>query len=245
MRLLLLGTAAAGGLPGRAESCILVEAGGLRFLLDAGPGCGSRLLEHGMSACSLDAVYISHLHLDHWAGLFDLAVQAAARRCRPPVVAVPEDLLEEANAVIPGLMPRSVRELMQPRPVGETPLAGVLEPVESSHSIPCWGALIRSGGRLVYYSSDTRLTRRTRELASAASVAVVEATLPPGMLDAAEATGHMTVDQALGLVEAMRPGSTLVLTHLSQESLESLRGVLGSRRPRGVVVASDGLEVIV
>ncbi|NOZ88561.1 MAG: hypothetical protein GXO15_01405, partial [Crenarchaeota archaeon] len=142
--------------------------------------------------------------------------------------------------------PRSAREAMRPRPLGETPLAGLVEPVESRHTVPTWGALVRGGGGLVYYSSDTALTRRVEDAVSAADVSIVEATLPAGAYGAAEATGHMTVDQALRLAARLRPGGLLVLTHLSVESLSSLRQAGGSGAAgRGVVVASDGLELLV
>jgi ribonuclease Z len=57
-----LGTAGAGGIPGRAKNCILVDTGEERILLDAGPGCAERLGEVGYSVCKLDYIFISHSH---------------------------------------------------------------------------------------------------------------------------------------------------------------------------------------
>ena len=55
--------------PGGAQSGYLVEDGGGRLLLDCGPGVLARLRELDGGWPRIDAVVITHWHLDHWGDL--------------------------------------------------------------------------------------------------------------------------------------------------------------------------------
>lgn len=247
MHVVFLGTGGSGAPPGRAENCILAEAGGVAVLLDAGPGCSQRLLEAGYTVCDISYVYISHLHLDHWSGLFDLAVQASEQACRPPALLAAGPVAAEAREVLLPRMPGSFREkarLEAVEPGGSLELGGLaLEPVEARHTVPCYGALLREeGGAALYYSADTAPSRAVEEAAGKADLAAVEATMPSSLAEVAAATGHHTVEQALAHRRYMKPGSILALVHLTGSSLGELRErARRGKLPRGVLVPSDGL----
>lgn len=68
----LLGTGNPEPEPGRFSASTLVEAGGMRFLFDAGRGAAIRLYQLGVPLGSLKAVFLSHLHSDHVVGLPDV-----------------------------------------------------------------------------------------------------------------------------------------------------------------------------
>ena len=61
--------------PGGAGSAYLVSCGDTRLLVDAGPGTFARLQEL-IDPVTLDAVFISHHHPDHWSDLSALLTQA-------------------------------------------------------------------------------------------------------------------------------------------------------------------------
>ncbi len=71
MRLTVLGGASAGPGPRQGCSGYLVEAGGTRLVLDLGPGTLPELRQHTEMA-ALDAVVISHMHVDHMLDLLAL-----------------------------------------------------------------------------------------------------------------------------------------------------------------------------
>ena len=68
MKLTVVGCSPAWPNPGGAQSGYLVEGGGGRLLLDCGPGVLPRLrTQEGWP--HIDAIAITHFHLDHWGDL--------------------------------------------------------------------------------------------------------------------------------------------------------------------------------
>lgn len=246
MMLLVLGSGGAGAPPGRAQNCYLLEASGARLLIDAGPGCGQRLIEHGYTVSDVDAVYISHRHIDHLAGLFDLSVHAsAAGKPLPRILVAGSEAAGELVEVIRAHVVGSAASSLRVEEVGQGYQLGgglLLSPVPSRHPVPCHGLLVRErGGATLYYSADTSLTFFVESSVAVADISLVEASLPPGMEEAAEKLGHMTTSQAAGLAAAAKPGSLVVLTHLTASSH---RHALRERPPAGararLAVAADG-----
>src|SRR5947208_58412 len=69
----LLGTGGPEPTPARFGPATLVQAGGLSLLFDAGRGVTVRLYQLGISSGKgIDAVFLTHYHSDHVAGLPDL-----------------------------------------------------------------------------------------------------------------------------------------------------------------------------
>src|SRR5262245_24888873 len=52
----------------RATACVLIRAGGARILVDAGEGAQRQMI-HSTGLVSVDEVYITHYHADHYLGL--------------------------------------------------------------------------------------------------------------------------------------------------------------------------------
>lgn len=243
MNVLFLGTGGAGSPPGRAQSCILVESGGSRILLDAGPGCAQRLSERGLSCCDLDYVFVSHAHLDHWAGLFDLAVDCAARGCRGPKLLGAGGVAGQLESIAGAVLPRPLREaeVLSLKPGVPARLGDVeLVPLPAEHAVESYAVEVTASGSRLLYTSDTRPCGMVERAASRADLVAVEATLPTQLESVAAASGHYTVQQALALRSALRKDALLVLVHLTSQSLEELTA---TRLPRGVIVAADHMSL--
>ncbi|MBI4665735.1 MAG: MBL fold metallo-hydrolase [Nitrospinae bacterium] len=69
MELYLLGTGTCHPAPGRTPPCYYLNAGPERFIIDPGPGAVSRMVEAGVDPFDVEAILITHLHLDHCADL--------------------------------------------------------------------------------------------------------------------------------------------------------------------------------
>ncbi|MGI4862286.1 MAG: ribonuclease Z [Janthinobacterium lividum] len=68
----ILGSASATPMTGRHPTAQLLAVGEGRYLIDCGEGTQWRMLEHKRRLSSLRVIFISHLHGDHYFGLFGL-----------------------------------------------------------------------------------------------------------------------------------------------------------------------------
>jgi ribonuclease Z len=68
LSLLFAGTAGSVPTPRRGLPALLLRAGGDRILLDCGEGTQQQLLR-SVGLPELDAIFITHYHLDHWLGI--------------------------------------------------------------------------------------------------------------------------------------------------------------------------------
>jgi len=58
--------------PRRAETCILINAGGSYYVIDVGDGSASNLRSYGVNLGKIKAVLLTHLHSDHISDLADI-----------------------------------------------------------------------------------------------------------------------------------------------------------------------------
>lgn len=84
-RIVLLGT---GGGPiarvGRSQPATLLQVGDRSYLIDVGEGTPRQLVRAGVRPSAVDAVFFTHLHLDHTAGIMGfLALDWTDRRQKP------------------------------------------------------------------------------------------------------------------------------------------------------------------
>jgi ribonuclease Z len=100
----LLGTGDPIPSPTRFGPSILVQAGGLNLMFDAGRGNTIRLRQVGVWPGQIDAVFVTHFHSDHLNGLNDLLTlgyigRPEFRRTRPLEIHGPVGMKRIADAV--------------------------------------------------------------------------------------------------------------------------------------------------
>lgn len=242
MRLTVLGSGASYPAPGRACAGHLVQAGSTSVLLDCGNGVVSNL-GRVIDPVTLDAVIISHGHIDHFADVF--ALQAALRYAPagpvPPVpLWLPDGLFGRMQAL---LGDRGARELDEAFLVHEVAPGGAIGTGELSimaypveHAMGACAFVIEGDGVRLCYTGDTRLGDAVRRAAAGAGTILADATLPEEFAGRAP---HMTPAEA-GVLAADAGASTLVLTHLwptvdREQALAEARSHFGGR----VIVADE------
>ena len=95
-----LGTAAAVPTPDRHLSAVAVEREGRVLLFDCGEGTQFRLLDVGLNRARVDAIFVTHLHGDHWFGLPGLlSTMALLQRTDPVTLVGPEGLHDRLDAL--------------------------------------------------------------------------------------------------------------------------------------------------
>ena len=93
VRVRFLGSGDAFGGGGRFQTCILLEGGGGRYLIDCGATSLTARRRLGIEPNSIDAILLTHLHGDHFGGVpfFVLEARLTSRRQVPLIVAGPPD----------------------------------------------------------------------------------------------------------------------------------------------------------
>jgi ribonuclease BN (tRNA processing enzyme) len=235
MRLTVLGKSPSWQDAGGACSGYLLEEDGTAVVIDCGNGVFGKLRER-IDYVDVDAVVISHLHADHFLDLvpFAYALTYAPRQQPVPVDRWPgtdspacpalhvppgsrdtfrrvvgawgnDDLIENAF---------DLREYDQSSELEIGPVRVRFQPVP--HFTETFAMLISSAngsGRIVY-GADSRPTDALTELASAADLILVEATLPRP--ERTGVRGHLTPGEAGELARAAG-AKRLVLVHISDE----------------------------
>lgn len=192
--------------PGGSGSGYLVQCGSTNVWLDAGPGTLAEIQKH-VPIEDIDAVVISHEHIDHWSDLEHLAVACRHVVPRPPVA-----LYCEAD--LPSLMRvgGAVASLAR-SPIGpESKLA--IGPMtftfsRTDHPVPTLAVRVDGGGRSLGYSADSGPGWSLEALGPGLDLALCEAT---HLADKEGTVPHMSARQA-GLTARKAEVSQLVLTH--------------------------------
>jgi ribonuclease BN (tRNA processing enzyme) len=191
--------------PGGAGSGYLVEYGGTRLLVDAGPGTFANL-QCSFDPATIDGVVLSHRHTDHWTDLQALATHArfALEREGVPVYA-PEGLSEQSG--LGGSDTITWQRVMDRSSVDIGALTCSFHRTE--HGVETLAVRIDGGGRALGYSADTGPGWSLAELGTGLDLVLSEATYT---IDHEGTAGHMSGRQAGE--QAKRSGARrLVITH--------------------------------
>lgn len=227
MRLTTLGGSAASPNMGMGASGLLVESGSTRLVLDLGPGTLPELRRHADFRI-IDAVIISHMHVDHLLDLLSLRHALAYNPIPAPApisVFLPPggmDVLARATAPFdacdePGRFDATVRvaeyDPIQPLSVGDC----IVTFAPAVHDLPAWAMRVQGDSSAdLGYTGDTGPTADLAAFFSGVGVLVAEATLlDPGSAPIAE-RGSLTATEAGALANDAR-AETLVLTHMWEE----------------------------
>src|SRR5215207_2614259 len=243
LSLFFAGTAGSVPTARRGLPAILLRAGGERILLDCGEGTQQQLLRSA-GLPELDAIFISHYHLDHWLGLVGMLKTFDLRARERPLTIHGPPGLKALFAMLRPVFGRTgysiasfpVRHRVQAygyafveddRPgrfdadtaralgVSEGPDFGRLQRGETVGGVrPEQVVGEDRPGRRIVYSGDTAPCQAVEVLADRADVLVHEATFLSDALSRARETGHSTAAQA---AEIARDAGVrlLALCHLS------------------------------
>jgi ribonuclease BN (tRNA processing enzyme) len=234
VRLTVIGSSPAWPNPGSAQSGYLVEGPG-KLLLDCGPGVLGRLREAEILA-AIDAVAITHFHLDHWGDLVPWAWLAAygTEPLGRPDLWVPPDGVGQLETFAslwgnPEMFERAftLREFAPATPFAAAGFEVEARPVRHFH-LRAFGFRVRDGaGRVLAYSGDAAPGDELEALARGADLFLCEATLADGGRES-DPRGHLAADEAVAAADG-----TVLLTHRPVEL----------PAPDGVPLARDGLVV--
>jgi ribonuclease BN (tRNA processing enzyme) len=268
MRLAAVGVRAGMPAPGQPSSGYVLRTGRTSLLFDCGPGVAGELAAV-LPPAELDAVFVSHLHLDHCYDLLPVGKMILAPRVRYPQAGTPAEPDVDA-AAIPLHVPTGGRETLRTLqalfPVHSIPLLDrafeaafelrEYEPGERftigdceivavpvRHAVPACGFRVTAPDGTFAYTGDTGWTDRLLDLAEGVDMLLCEATLRE-VDDGPH--GHLSGHEA-GRLAALAGVGTLVLTHFTSADagwLRDLRADAAESFPGRIVLASPGARVI-
>jgi ribonuclease BN (tRNA processing enzyme) len=209
------------------------------ILIDVGTGAGDLGLKQ---AAAIDAVFLTHSHLDHCSLLPMLADAAGSFRDKPlTVYALPETIATLKENMFNGrlwpdytMQPTPERPYIrfQPIAVGETVVLSQRKftALPTRHSVPCVGYRIDSGRESWVYSGDTTLCEEFwQELNRMDNLRylLIETTFLNAHAAGAERSGHMTARLlAQGLHLLQRPVELYIVHMEAGRENETLREIM-------------------
>jgi ribonuclease BN (tRNA processing enzyme) len=239
-----LGSGDAFGSGGRLQTCIYVDAGTTRFLIDCGTAVLSALKHWALNPTSVDAILLTHLHGDHFGGLpfFLLDAQLVSKRQVPLVIAGPagtaarvraaQELFFSGSSQIQPRYHIDYLEWAAGQPTQIESLTIVPFPVVHPSGAPAYALRVKCHGKVIAYSGDTEWTDALILAAEGADLFICEAYYYNKRvkyhLDYQTLMEHRT---ALGC-------KRLILTHLNEEMLDQVGKV-------EVESAEDGTRIVI
>jgi ribonuclease BN (tRNA processing enzyme) len=242
VRVLFLGTGAAFSAGGRHQAAYLINGPEGSLLLDCGSSFLAALKSHNLKSNPIDAIFISHLHGDHFAGLPFLFLHSTEveRRIKLLTIIGPEGVERRVMQLYGAMYPDSVEEPL-PFPLEfieaqarKQLIAGgmKIKPFHVPHQTkpPSFGCEIEAGGRRIVYSGDSGWTEKLLVHTQNADLFICECTYFETQV--ATHINYLQISQNLGRFGSKR----IVLTHLGEEVLERQDEI-------ELELAYDGLEL--
>jgi ribonuclease BN (tRNA processing enzyme) len=187
VKVTFVGSGDAFGAGGRFNTCFMVDAPGVRFVIDFGATSLVALAKMGIDHNSIDAIVLTHIHADHCAGIPFMLMDAmlGAKRKTPLIIAGPRDttarMAEVSEVLFPGMhvmQPKFALEyiemdVMRPARVGKhivvTPYPALHTGETNPTSVRCEVA-----GKVVSYTGDSAWTKHMPALGRDADLLISE-----------------------------------------------------------------------
>lgn len=240
VRIQVLGCGDAFNSGGRGHASFLVASAAATFLIDCGPTVLAGMKAQQIQADDLDAIFISHLHGDHFGGVpfLLLELDIVRRRTRELVIAGPPGIRDCISAALDLLFPSTALHSLPVRYVELEPgapaeISGVSVtafPVVHVPQTNPHALRLELDGRTIGYSGDTEWTDTLLQVADGADVFLCECSVSdpavPGHLDVG------TVADKRGMLRCRRA----ILIHMGEDVLRRLP-------IEGYEAAGDGMRI--
>ena len=243
MKLTVVGCGDAFGSGGRLQTCYHVEASQTRFIIDCGATTLIGFNKLGIDPNTVETIFISHLHGDHFAGLVWWLVHAqhVAKRTSPLTVVGPEGVQARFEAAAEVLFPGSTGiqrrydlrylEMRREKPMDVGSVRVTAFEVKHPCGAPPYALRFELEGKVLSFSGDTEWTDTLVPTGRGADLFIMECFHFEG-----SPRFHMSwkkISEELDRIGAKR----VLLTHMAEPML-ARRGEVSDAR---IVLAEDGL----
>jgi phosphoribosyl 1,2-cyclic phosphodiesterase len=216
--------------------------GNTQILLDPGPGCLVHATRRKLDAAKLDAIILSHKHLDH-SGDINIMIEAmtdGGTRKRG-IVFAPADAMDENPVILNYLRcyPQSTQLLIEG---GSYTINDVSfqTPVRHNHAVETYGFIFQTPRHTFSWITDTRYFEDLASYYKGDLVIVNVVRLNPGApLD------HLSLLEVKAIIEKLKP-TVAILTHFGMTMWQAKPWELAKKLTEEtgitVIAARDGLK---
>ncbi len=219
-----------------------LSLGNTRILLDPGPGSLVQAARRKLDPTKLDAIILSHRHLDH-SGDINIMIEAMTDggTKKRGTVFVPADALSQDPVILSYLQsyPRDIRLLIEG---GSYVINDVsfTTPVRHRHSVETYGFVFQTPRHTFSWISDTRYFEDLANQYRGELLIINVVRLSPGA-----PIDHLSLPEAKTIIEALRP-RIAILTHFGMTMWRARPWDLAKRLSEetgiAVIAARDGLK---
>ncbi len=273
MEILLLGTAAAEGIPAAYCDCpicgearrrggpdIRTRSGALiddDLKIDHGPDTIVHMQNARRSLANVGAILITHNHPDHLYAVDLKRAYPPSTNTRPETplpIYGPESVLQEVRrSSIPEPIKRQLDlHLLKPLVPATTPMGDTVLPLPARHAPDSLILRITRGGKTLLYGHDTGLYLPETLAALGDGVpldlALMDCTLSG--LNSAANQHHLNIPGVLQMIAemrkcgAIREHTRVVITHFSHNGRMLHEELAKAMAPHGIEVAYDGMRIV-
>lgn len=252
MELVVLGSGSTVPHPRRTSAAFWLATRGGNILLDCSATAASRMAACNVDWPNLDAVWISHFHLDHCGGLgpmlqaFKHSERMRERKNPLRIVGAAglKDLIDRFDSVnnYKLLRQRFPVEIIEVVELERFEIVPGVEAVamKTPHTDESHALHIRDGEITVVYSADTGFDQKVAAFLNGVDLAVLECTF----LKDKPVEKHLELAEAMHLIRRAKPKRAM-LTHFYPEwdDVDFVEEVTRFAPPCEVIEAVDGLKI--
>lgn len=215
------------------------------LLFDIGYGCMREMLRHQFSYKELDAIFLSHWHIDHISdllpSLFIANIPTFHRKKPLPVFTPPgfQKIFDQLTNIFGKWINSTFSiDIIECHPEVSMQWKGInISCFPMAHSTPALGYRLHDSEKVFSYSGDTQQTPVLRSLLKDSDLSIIECSFPSNM----SLPGHMNIDDIIALVREDIPYNKLALYHLySPARIENIRKELSDFASGKVLIPQKG-----
>ncbi len=211
----------------------------MRIIIDPGPGSLVRALDQGLHPQKLDAVLVTHNHLDHYNDA-EVMIEAMTHGMRSSkgLFGCQKDVVEYISDYHLNKAEHLVLEAGKGFDIGHVNC----KPIPTKDHVDGLGLRMTVGDRTVTYSSDTDYGSELIEHYTDSDILILNTLFPSGD----PSPTHLCTDDAIKIADAARP-KLLVLTHfgvrmLNEDPVVQAR-MVQDKTGVDTMAAYDGLRI--
>ena len=216
---------------------------GVNILQDPGPGCLLMAHQQRLVPKNLDAIILSHRHIDH-SNDINVMIEAMTGGGFQPrgKLFVPGDCLENDPVVLQYVRPFiEITEIKEGMNI-ELQNVKITFPVKNMHPVETYGSIYEFGGKRLGYIPDTEYFPQIAGAYTGVDFLILNVV----RMRTDKRIRHLNMEEAAGLINDIRPKMT-ILTHFGLQVLkaspESQAKKISEKTGLKVIAARDGMVV--